>query len=100
MREFASKAEAERYKELKLLETAGHIRNLKIQPVYELYAGIKYVGDFEYERAPTPLTKPFWWLEEWTQVTEDVKGVLTPVFKIKAKLFAEKYGRKIEIVRK
>lgn len=104
---FASKAEGERYCELKILYTQGLIRNLRIQPRYELYAGIKYVGDFEYDRRliatasypGLPGADASADFRGWERVTEDVKGVLTPVFKIKAKLFAEKYGRKIEIVK-
>lgn len=81
---FASKAEARRYIELRLLERAGEILNLVCQPRYVLGSGTKppvYVADFAYSEAGR-------------QVAEDVKGgeaTQTPVFKLKAKLFCERY---------
>jgi len=74
---FASKAEAARDAELKLLERAGSITIVKRQPRFPLIVcGVKictYVGDWEYLD-----------LEDGSQrVVEDRKGVLTPVFKIK-----------------
>lgn len=88
--DFASKAEAKRYQELKLLERAGEIRELQRQPRYEIKVNghkvCTYVGDFDYvgkSGAPT---------------TEDVKGVATPLFKLKAKLFRALYGRDIVLI--
>jgi hypothetical protein len=78
---FDSKAEAKRYAELRLLERAKHIRCLTVHPRYPLEVnGIlvcTYVGDFSYVNTaadPTP-------------VIEDVKGVKTPAYRIKKKLF-------------
>lgn len=88
---FASKAEGRRYSELKLLERAGEIRDLRLQPRYDLAVNghkvCAYVGDFAY------LTK------SGEPVTEDTKGVETRDFKIKAKLFRALMGRDIVIVR-
>lgn len=89
---FASKAEARRYNELKLLMRAGEISSLELQKRYPLEAtdGTKlgtYVADFDYLDAKSA-----------THVTEDVKGVATPVFKLKAKLFRAQYGREIKII--
>ena len=91
---FDSKAEARRYKELKLLERAGEIQGLKLQPVYVLqdkfcckgktYAAIKYIADFEYT-------------ENGKVIVEDVKGKRTEVFNIKQKLFLKKYGEYLEL---
>jgi len=85
---FASKAEARRYGQLQLLVKAGEIRDLELQRKYDLPGGVKYVADFDYIDARTGLP-----------ITEDVKGVLTPVFKLKAKQFAAIYHRPIQIVR-
>lgn len=90
---FASKAEGRRYSELKLLERAGEIRHLELQRRYQLTAfdGTKvavYVADFDYTERRTG-----------QHVTEDVKGIATPTFKLKAKLFEGQFGRKITIVR-
>lgn len=88
---FASKAEARRYQELKLLERAGEVSDLVLQKRFQLTAfdGVKiavYVSDFDYLDA------------DGNRVTEDVKGILTPAFKLKAKLFEAQFGRKISIV--
>jgi len=79
---FDSKAEAKRYGELKLLEQAGKIWNFRVHPVYRMTAGIKYIGDFEYIEGTGRNIKA---------VCEDVKGVETEAFRIKARLFREKY---------
>ena len=85
---FDSAKEAKRYKELKLLEMAGEISNLELQPRFLLqesfrkngktYRKIEYVADFKY-------------IEKGKTIVEDVKGVQTDVFKLKHKLFEKKY---------
>lgn len=86
---FDSIAEARRYEELKLMEQAGAISDLRLQPRYELqkafvdYEGkrqraIVYVADFSYQ-------------EEGLRVVEDVKGKATKEYLIKKKLFLFKY---------
>jgi len=87
---FDSKKEANRYCELKLFEKAGVIRDLKLQPVFELQPSfkkngktiraIKYIADFMY-----------WDNEKQKQVIEDVKGMKTDVYKIKSKMFEYKF---------
>lgn len=76
---FASKAEARRYGELKLLERAGKIARLQCQPQFPIKINgaliCTYVGDFAYYRISNDIN-----------VVEDVKGVETPVFRIKRKL--------------
>ena len=56
---FDSQAEARRYQELKLLEKAGEINHLKLQPKYDL------IGDKSYVRTV------------WDRVVEDVKSPAT-----------------------
>ena len=85
---FDSAKEAQRYRELKLLEKAGEISNLELQPRFLLqesfkkngktYRKIEYVADFKY-------------IEKGKTKVEDVKGLQTDVFKIKHKLFEKKY---------
>ena len=86
---FASKAEARRYAELKLMEKAGEIRELELQPRFPLLVdGVNvatYVADFRYWRRGM-CTIP---------IIEDVKGVKTPVFRLKAKMFTAQYGIEI-----
>ena len=90
---FASKAEGRRYCELVLLQKAGRISELKLQPRYPLNSegGGKiatYVADFEYVDS-----------FDGKVATEDVKGVVTATFRLKQKLFEAQYGRKIRIVK-
>jgi len=84
---FASAKEARRYAELKIEERAGLIRNLELQPVYEIAINgvrvCKYVGDFRYFR-------------DQDRVLEDVKGQKTPMYRLKRKLVEAAYpGTKI-----
>jgi hypothetical protein len=81
---FASQAEKERYCELKLLKLAHTIKDFKCQPRYPLNLPgdrikMTYVGDFEVEYF------------DGHKECEDVKGVETPVFRRKAKLFVKVY---------
>lgn len=88
---FDSNKEAKRYGELKLMERAGVIKNLRRQVRFELipafdvhgkhYRPTSYVADFVYLDAKTG-----------DEVVEDVKGMRTDVYKLKAKMFAKKYG--------
>ena len=92
---FDSKKEARRYTELKQLQEAGKITNLQrqkryvLQPAFELNGKkireIAYISDFEYDK-------------DGIHHTEDVKGKILDVFRLKAKLFAYKFGYEIEIV--
>lgn len=79
---FDSKAEAKRYGELKLLAKAGHIQNLIVHSRWQLKVQGSvicfYEADFEY-------------IENNRVILEDVKGVATAVFKLKAKLFKALY---------
>ncbi len=74
---FDSKKEARRYSELKLLEKAGHIRNLELQPKYRCEIDGKlictYKADFRY-------------FTDERKVVEDVKGMKTPIYRLKKKL--------------
>lgn len=74
---FASKKEARRYTELRLLEKAGKIGNLLLQVRFPIYTNgytvCHYVADFEY------------W-ENGMHVIEDCKGFRTPLYKLKAAL--------------
>lgn len=89
---FDSKLEAERYAQLKILERAGVIRELELQPSFELIPSFKkngktwrktvYKADFRYILA-----------KDDRIIIEDVKGstaVITDVFRLKQKLFEYK----------
>ena len=93
---FASKAEARRYSQLKMLEKAGQIRQLKIQPKYPLVFQVgagghrtanvgDYIADFWYLRIERGVEYP---------VIEDVKSkpTMTPVYRLKKKMVEAIYG--------
>lgn len=88
---FASKKEARRYSELKLLERAGQIIRLQLQPRFPLKVGdvhvCTYVGDFAYCTKPKPGAQ-----NVGEYVVEDAKGFKTPEYKLKAKLFKAVHG--------
>ena len=71
---FDSKKEAGRYTELKLLQRAGKITDLRLQVPFLLIPSQYENGKF---------------------VVEDAKGLKTDVYIIKRKLMLEKYGIKI-----
>lgn len=81
---FDSQAEANRYKTLKLLEQVGEIHSLELQPSFTLqdsfefqgvkHRGVGYRADFKYTT------------KEGVTIVEDVKGMQTPVFKLKWKM--------------
>ena len=87
----ASKKEAKRAQELRLLEKAGKIRNLREQVRYELIPPLNkgqramcYIADFVFDEG-----RPF---GLWVEVVEDVKGFRTQVYKIKKRLMQWRYG--------
>lgn len=87
---FDSKAEARRYCELKLLVKAGKIKDLKLQPKFELQPKFKkngtiiqaiiYKADFEYYDVILERT-----------IVEDCKGFRTKDYILKKKMFEFKY---------
>lgn len=86
---FDSKAEANRYIELKLLEKSGKISDLELQPKFELQE--KYINNKGEKIRAIIYKADFCYLEGNKIIVEDVKGVETKEFKIKRKLFENKY---------
>ena len=87
---FASKKEAWKYSELKLLKMAGEIKEFTLQPKFILeeafkdntgkkHQAITYIADFKVTLN-----------DDRVQVI-DTKGMRTEVYKIKKKLFLKKY---------
>lgn len=90
--QFDSRREARRYLQLRLLEQAGDITGLELQPEYGLHALggaqiAKYIGDFRYVDVATGQT-----------VLEDAKGVRTRLYRLKAKWVRLQYGIEIREV--
>lgn len=108
---FASQKEGRRYQELKLLERAGEVRNLVLQPEFVLEVasvtnGVgfrwprkvgKYRGDFAYEERYEVAARKGTLLPtvKWRAITEDVKGFKTPVYRLKKKMVEAQYGIEI-----
>ena len=94
---FDSKREAQRWAELKLIEKAGEIKNLRRQVTFELIPPQKgklrterrtvYIADFVYE-------------QDGETVVEDAKSkaTKTPEYIIKRKLLLWRYGIQIKEV--
>lgn len=105
---FASKAEARRYRELKLLVKAGEIEDLELQPRFPLHArsSTGQVGEAIKAIAGTRNTKvgeyrgDFAYLDcRRGRIVEDVKGMDIPLSKWKRKHVALQYGITVEIVK-
>jgi hypothetical protein len=97
---FSSKKEAARYLELKMLQKAGEIHGLELQPKFQLYVGkvgeriergdkpvCSYIADFRYREGPKGVL-----------IIEDVKGMKTPVYRLKKKMVEAQYGIEIREV--
>jgi hypothetical protein len=84
---FASKAEARRFATLSLLERAKEISGLELQPSYKLEVNgqlvCTYRADFRYRT------------KDGKTVVEDVKGIKTPEYRLKAKLMKAIHGIEI-----
>lgn len=96
---FASMKEARRYQELKLLEKAGEIRQLVLQPSYPLDAfGVEsrpigvYRADFSYQKQVRDRLDNGVGVRGWREVVEDVKGFRTPLYRWKKKHAEAQYG--------
>ena len=87
----ASQKECRRFLELEIMERIGRIRHLRQQvrhillpriavPGNKVVRAVAYVSDFEYEQYSKE------WLDNWRWVIEDVKGVRTPTYRLKARL--------------
>lgn len=90
---FDSKKEARRYSELKLLQRAGKISNLRLQVPFELIPS-QYIDKKCVERAVT-YRADFVYTENGQTVVEDTKGMRTKDYIIKRKLMLERYGIQI-----
>lgn len=90
---FDSQLELRRYCYLKQVELAGALTELRIHPIFDLYAAvgplpnqcasaIKTVGSYEAD---------FWYRDDRGEVVEDTKGAVLPLYVLKRQLFRANY---------
>lgn len=88
---FDSRKEARRYQELMLMQKAGVIKDLALQPNFLLQEKFKYQGKTQ-RKIEYIADFMYWDCEKSCCVVEDVKGMKTDVYKLKKKLFLKKHG--------
>lgn len=88
---FASKLEMQMYLDLKLLERAGNIAKLQLQPKYVVFNG--FIDASMHSHEPVVYVADFLFYDKryGRYRVLDAKGKKTPKFKIKEKLFNKKF---------
>lgn len=89
---FDSEAEAIRYGQLKLMENAGSIAGLTLQPVFVLAPSVIMGGR---KKPPLRYLADFAYYENGQLIVEDVKGCLTDVYRVKRHLMRSVHGIEI-----
>lgn len=95
---FDSRAEHRRWVHLCHLQAAGLICDLRRQVAYELVKSVKF-NDASRTKPAIRYVADFVYVEKGAEVIEDVKGVLTPEFKIKRHLMKALLGMEVRIVK-
>jgi hypothetical protein len=83
---FDSQAEFHYYQGLKLLLLSGNISHLEVHPKFPIVVNDVKIGNYYAD---------FRYMENGAQVIDDIKGVRTPVYKLKKKLVEALHGIKI-----
>lgn len=95
---FDSKKEANRYKELLLLEKAGEIKDLRMQVKFILIHSQRDEATGKVIERECSYKADFVYEEDGKTVVEDVKGFRTKEYVIKRKLMLWRYGIRIREV--
>jgi len=95
---FDSRAEARRWGHLCMQLRAGEISELRRQVAYELVPAVKY-SDASRVKKAIHYVADFVYVEKGVEVIEDVKGVLTPEFKLKRHLMKALLGLEVRLVK-
>lgn len=95
---FDSKKEANRYKELRLLEKAGEIKDLRMQVKFTLIPAQRDEATGKVVERECSYKADFVYEEDGKTVVEDVKGFRTKEYIIKRKLMLYQYGIRIREV--
>lgn len=83
---FDSKKEAARYRDLKLLEAAGEIKDIKLQVKFPLLPVQRDEQGKLVERAAAYVADFTYWTKAGEFVVEDTKGIKTPEYILKRKM--------------
>jgi len=87
---FDSKLESKRYQELKLMERVGLIKDLILQPSYELIPSFKK-NSKTYRKSTYKADFSYFDIELGKSIVEDTKGFKTDIYLLKKKMFEYKY---------
>lgn len=83
---FPSRREANRYAELKLMERAGLVSELRMQVKYPLVVNGVTVSHYRAD---------FVYVQDGKTICEDVKGIILDVYRLKKKMMRAQYGIEI-----
>lgn len=86
---YASKREANRALQLRILERAGKISDLQEQVVFELAPSVVIQGR---KRPPLRYIADFVYVENGKPIVEDAKGFLNDVYRVKRHLMKSVHG--------
>jgi hypothetical protein len=89
---FDSRAEARRYEVLAMLQRTGNIESLKIHVTYPITINGQKICSYEADFV-------YYCKDSGKVIIEDVKGVETPIFKLKKKLMKAVLGFEITIIK-
>lgn len=95
---FDSKAEALRYGHLIMLERTGAIYGLMRQVPYVLAPSVRLHGSKRAKPALRYYVDFLYFEKDGRMIAEDVKGVVTPLFRIKQHLMATVHGIHVRVV--
>lgn len=95
---FDSAAEAKRYRLLAHSALLGHIAGLELQPVYILAEGVKLYGEKRKRPAIRYRADFSYVTDSGEKVVEDVKGMDTPMSRLKRHLMATIHGIQVRLV--
>lgn len=90
---FASKKEANRYAQLKLMERGGLISDLKLQPVFPIV--IDGAPVMMRNGQPARYTADFAYTEKGKRIVEEIKGFVVRDYPLRRALVEHIYGVKI-----
>ena len=93
---FDSKAEARRWQELKILERAGQIQELRRQVIFKLLKAVSCRGKVA---RPTTYIADFVYNENGIEIIEDTKGMLTKEFLLKEKMMKAILNKDIRVTK-